>query len=82
MNLQQAADNEGKKYFLQQDVVSMCVHSRVCVLLYAHMLITRCLHWHICLVSLSLLIAILNLAVWRAPATFALCVAAARHDTH
>lgn len=60
--------------------VRACMH--VCALLHAHVLITRHLYHRICPVSLSLLIAILNLAVWCAPATSDLCAATARHDTH
>lgn len=47
------------------------------VLLGACVLITHSLHCHICAVSLSLYVAILNLAVWCALATFDLLAAAA-----
>ena len=85
MNLQQPTNDEEKDDFSAAICafrVHVCIHAWPCVSMHAHVLITRRLHWHICPVSLSLLIAILNLAVWCAPATSDLCAAAVRHDTH
>lgn len=90
MNLGRPANDEGtddcsKMWFPCACMhACMCVYVHVCVRvsLHAHVLITQRLDWRICPVSLSLHIAILNLAVWCAPATSDLCAAAVRHDTH
>lgn len=59
-------------------------HAHVfCALSRTRVLISQHLCQRVCAVSLSLLLlAILNLAVWRAPATCDLSAATARHDTH
>lgn len=58
------------------------VCSRTCSSPKAHVLISHHPYHRICPVSLSLHVAILNLAVWCMPATSDLCAATARHDTH
>lgn len=78
MNLRQAPDREEKRWLL----AVFPPRVRVCALSRTRVLITQHLRQRVCAVSLSLLLAILNLAVWCAPATCDLSAATARHDTH